>query len=133
MPRGRAAKARPLFVEVLAQDHDRNLAHAALPRAGLVRVALAPGDVAGGGEAAAAAMRQWADVRSFRDVRMGAYIARVQAQALIAAGDRGGARVAAESALAQSLCYDAPTAASIAEARELIRQSDGGAAAPAHR
>jgi serine/threonine-protein kinase len=115
--------AERLFREVLAQDHDRHLAHAALAQAGLARVALARGQASVALAASAAAMKRWADVRGFRDVRMGAYIARVQARAQLAAGDRQGARTTAETALAESLRYDVPEAASIAEARELLAQS----------
>ena len=120
---GERADAKRLFSEVLAQDHDRHLAHAALAQAGLARVALAERDPGAARMASTAAMQRWADVRGFRDVRMGAYIARVHARALLAAGDREGARAAAESALADSLRFDAPAAASIAEARDLLRQA----------
>jgi len=129
--RGRAAEAAPLFAEVLKQDRQRHLAHAALAQAGLARVALAAGDPTGARAAAAAAMQRWADVRGFRDVRMGAYIARVQSRALLAAGSRDAARAAAESALAQSLRYDVANAGSIAEARELMHQAEGATPAAA--
>jgi len=51
-------------------------------------------------------------------------ILRVQARALLAAGDAVAAKAVAADALAQSLRYDAPTAASIAEARDLLRRAD---------
>jgi serine/threonine-protein kinase len=120
---GNIDTAQRLFSEVLAQDHDRHLAHAALAQAGLARVALARGQANDALTASAAAMTRCAEVRGFRDVRMGAYIARVHARAQLAAGDRQGARATAEAALAESLRYDAPEAASIAEARALIAQA----------
>ena len=119
---GEAAQARPLFAAVLAQDHDRHLAHAALAEAGLARVALAQGDAKAADEASAAAVKQWSEVRGFRDVRMGVYITRVRAQALLAAGDSSGARTAATTALAASQRYDAPHAASITEADGLLQR-----------
>ncbi len=117
---GDASAARALFDGVLAQDHDRHLAHAALAQAGLARVALAQGRPGEALAASRAAMTRWAEVRGFRDVRMGVYIQRVHARALLATGDREGARAAAGAALADSLRYDAPGAASIAEARTLL-------------
>lgn len=54
---------------------------------------------------------------------MGAYVERVQAQALLADGQRDATRQAAQDALAQSLRYDAPGAASIAEARALVARA----------
>ena len=63
--------------------------------------------------------------RGFRAVRMGAYIERVQAQALLAAGQTDAARQVAGQALAQSLLYDAPGAASIAQARDLVSRAGG--------
>jgi hypothetical protein len=56
----------------------------------------------------------------------------VHARALLAAGDRDGARAAASAALADSLRYDAPGAASIAEAHALLAQA-GAASAPVAR
>lgn len=123
---GDASIAHRLFEEVLAQDHDRHLAHAALAQAGLARVALAEGNASEARTASAAAMKRWSDVRGFRDVRMGAYITRVHASALLAAGDAEGARAAAESALADSARFDAPEAASISEARALIARALAG-------
>jgi tetratricopeptide (TPR) repeat protein len=123
---GDLATARRLFDEVLAQDHDRHLAHTAMAQAGLARIALAEGKASEARSASTAAMRRWAEVRGFRDVRMGAYITRVHASALLATGDREGARAAAESALADSVRHDAPGAASITEARALIAQSQAG-------
>ena len=119
---GDSAQARPLFAAVLAQDHDRHLAHAALAQAGMARVALAEGDVKAADDASAAAVKRWSEVRGFRDVRMGVYITRVRAEALLAAGDPSGAHAAAAAALADSQRYDAPQAASIKQANDLLQR-----------
>jgi hypothetical protein len=63
-------------------------------------------------------------VTGYRDVRAGPVILRVQARALLAAGNPAAARAVAADALAQSLRYDAPTAASIAEARALLAEAE---------
>jgi eukaryotic-like serine/threonine-protein kinase len=117
------APAKALFAAVLAQDHGRHYAHAALAQAGMARVALAGGDVAAAMTASQAARDDWAAVRGFRDVRMGVYIDRVRAQVLLAAGDNAGAQTLAESALAASLHYDVATAPSVAEAQSLLQQA----------
>ena len=120
---GEPAAAKALFAAVLEQDQGRHLAHTALAQAGLARVALAQGDVAAALAASQAARDDWAAVRGFRDVRMGVYIDRVRARVLLAAGHTAGARALAESALAASLRYDAPSAPSVAEARALLQQA----------
>ncbi len=120
---GEPEPAKALFAAVIEQDHGRHLAHAALARAGLARAALAEGDVHAALAASQAARDDWATVRGFRDVRMGVYIDRVRAQVLLAAGDQAGAKALAESALAASLRYDAPTAPSVAEARSLLQMA----------
>ena len=120
---GAPGEAQALFAQVVDQDDGRALAFTAMAQAGLAQVALAKGDHGAAVQAAADAMRRWAAVHGFRDVRMGAYIERVQAQALLADGQRDAARQAAQDALAQSLRYDAPGAGSIAEARALVARA----------
>lgn len=77
----------------------------------------------------AAAAERWHAVKGYRDVRAGPVILRVQARALLAAGDPAAAKAVAADALAQSLRYDAPTAASIVEARTLLQQADSASIA----
>jgi serine/threonine-protein kinase len=120
---GGTEQARTLFADALARDHGRYLAQSSLARAGLSRVALARGDGKEAVVAAAAAAGDWRRVQGLRDVRIGAYISRVQARALLAVGDTASARAAAESALAASQRYDAPGTASILEARALLNQA----------
>ena len=123
MARGQFDAAQTQFDSVLAQDHGRHLAHTALAQAGLGAVALARGQTAQALELSADAWRQWLAVRGFRDVRMGPYLRRMHARALLAAGDVAAARATAQAALGESLRYDAPEAASISEARALLRQA----------
>jgi len=120
---GEAKAARSLFTDVLAQDHDRHLAHSALARGGLARAALAEKDIASAMRESQAALADWSAVRGFRDVRMGAYLKRVAASALLASGDTARARTLAQEALTESLRYDVPNAVSVSEARELVAKS----------
>lgn len=115
--------AKSQFESVLAQDQDRHFAHTALAQAGLAAVALGQGQSAHAVEMMSDAWHRWQTVRGFRDVRMEPYLLRLQAHALIAAGELGAARFAAQTALDESLRYDAPEAASITEARKLLQQA----------
>jgi serine/threonine-protein kinase len=120
---GDAEAARTLFTEVLAQDHERHLAHSALARGGLARVALAEKDIASALRESQTALADWSAVRGFRDVRMGAYLKRVEARVLLASGDAARARTFAQEALTESLRFDVPGATSVSEARELLAKS----------
>jgi tetratricopeptide (TPR) repeat protein len=128
---GRPEEARRLFDEVVALDKGRNLTPTALAQIGQARVELSLGHPDAAVPLGAAAVERWHAVTGYRDVRAGPVILRVQARALLAAGNLSAAKVAAADALVQSLRYDAPTAASIAEARALLTQAD--AAPLAHR
>jgi serine/threonine-protein kinase len=121
--RGEAQAARPLFTEVLAEDHGRHLAHTAMARAGLARVALVEGDLASALRDGQAALADWSAVQGFRDVRMGTYIKRVQAGVLLANGRVAQARTLAQEALDESLRFDVATAVSVSEARELLAKA----------
>jgi tetratricopeptide (TPR) repeat protein len=121
---GRSEEARRLFEQVVAADKDRHLTASALAQAGLARVELSLGHAGAAVPLSAAAVERWRAVKGYRDVRAGPVILRVQARALLAAGNASAAKAVAADALAQSLRYDAPTAASIAEARDLLRRAD---------
>jgi len=121
---GRSDEARRLFEQVVAADKGRNFTASALAQAGLARVELSLGHAGAAVPLSAAAVERWHAVKGYRDVRAGPVILRVQARALLAAGDAAAAKAVAADALAQSLRYDAPTAASIAEARDLLRRAD---------
>jgi serine/threonine protein kinase len=121
---GQSDEARRLFEQVVAADKGRNLTPTALAQAGLARVELSLGHAGAAVPLSAAAVERWRAVKGYRDVRAGPVILRVQARALLAAGDASAAKTVAADALAQSLRYDAPTAVSIAEARDLLRRAD---------
>ena len=123
-------EARRLFEQVVSADKGRNFTASALAQAGLARVELSLGHASAAVPLSAAAVERWRAVKGYRDVRAGPVILRVQARALLAAGDAAAAKAVAADALAQSLRYDAPSAASIAEARDLARRAD--AALQAH-
>ena len=121
---GRSDDARRLFEQVVAADKGRHLTASALAQAGLARVELSLGHASAAVPLSAVAVERWRAVKGYRDVRAGPVILRVQARALLAAGDAAAAKTVAADALAQSLRYDAPAAASIAEARDLLRRAD---------
>jgi serine/threonine-protein kinase len=123
LTQGELGAAQSQFESVVAQDHDRHFAHTALAQAGLGAVALAQGQTARARDLITDAWQRWHDVRGFRDVRMGPYLRRLLARALLAAGDTEAARSMAQAALEESLRFDAPEAASIAEARGLLQQA----------
>jgi serine/threonine protein kinase len=126
---GHTEEARRLFEQVVAADKGRNFTPSALAQAGLARVELSLDHASNAVPLSAAAVERWHAVKGYRDVRAGPVIQRVQARALLAAGDGVAAKAAAADALAQSLRYDAPTAASIAEARDLLRHADASSQA----
>jgi serine/threonine protein kinase len=125
---GHADEARRLFEEVVAADKGRNLTATALAQLGLARVELSLSHADAAVPLSAAAVERWHAVKGYRDVRAGPVILRVQARALLAAGQGAAARAVAADALAQSLRYDVPTAASIVEARALIAAADAAGA-----
>jgi eukaryotic-like serine/threonine-protein kinase len=127
---GDAAGAEEQFREVLAQAHERKLAHVALAFGGMARVAMSRSDAAAASEAGKKAVEIFDHVAGFRDVRMGPYLWQVYAQALLLAGDAKGAREWAQKALDADLRYDAPDSRDIARARDTLltttRAADAG-------
>ncbi|MBT9492045.1 MAG: serine/threonine protein kinase, partial [Paucibacter sp.] len=87
--------------------------HVALAQAGLARAALMLGDRPAAAQHAQAALDTWARVSGFRDVRMQAYLWRVQAKVLEAAGDTVAAKTLREQALAAARRTDAPHSLSV--------------------
>jgi eukaryotic-like serine/threonine-protein kinase len=123
LDKGDLEEARHLFRAVVLADAGRNLTPAVNARVGLARAAIAAGDTAVALQEGRAAITSWHEVQGMRDVRTGAYVARTQARVLLLCGDKPAARDMAAAALAESLRYDAPEAASIAEARALVAQA----------
>jgi tetratricopeptide (TPR) repeat protein/predicted Ser/Thr protein kinase len=120
---GQAQTARALFLEVIDGDHDRHLVTTALAKAGLARVELALQHADAAVREGSAAVELWHQVKGYHDVRAGPVILRVLARAQLAHGDAAAAKATAEAALQESLRYDAPGAASITEARDLIAKA----------
>jgi tetratricopeptide (TPR) repeat protein len=118
---GNTIEAEEQFREVIRQAHGRNLAHVALAYGGLARIALARADGRGSVAASGEAVRLFDHVTGFRDVRMGPYLWLIHSQALLATGDRAGAREWATRALEASRRFDDPSAESIAEAEAAVR------------
>ena len=117
---GDAAGAEEQFREVLAQAHDRKLAHVALAFGGVARVAMTRGDASSARDAARRAIEVFDHVEGFRDVRMGPYLWQAYAQALLLSGDVKGAREWAQKALDANLRYDVPDSPDVSRAREIV-------------
>ncbi|MGN6518077.1 MAG: hypothetical protein ACTHK2_01480, partial [Dokdonella sp.] len=125
LDRGEFDAAEREFREVLARQHGRRLVTAALAEGGLARLALARDDAAGALAASTRAVDAFEHVLGRRDVRSGPSLWLVHAQALRLSGDRAAARSWAERALEASRRYDAPGAASIVRAQEVVREVEG--------
>ena len=123
---GQADEARRLFQSVVQADAGRHLAYAALARAGWALAELRLNHPAAALPLASEARADWQRVTGLSDVRFEPRIRRAQARALLASGDFAAAKSAAATALAESRQYDAPGAASIAEAAELVRLAQAG-------
>ncbi len=128
---GDAAGAAAQFREIVAQDHGRHLAHAALAYGGLARVALASSDSAARA-LASKAVDEFEHVQGYRDARMGPYLWNIYAQALLASGDAPAADAWARSALAADRKYDDPASPDIAQVEATLRTiAKSAPAAPA--
>jgi serine/threonine-protein kinase len=100
--------ARAQLQRVVDDAATKTWSHVVLARAGLARAALLQGDLAAAQRLSAAAVDDWAGVTGFRDVRMQAYLWRVRAAVLAAAGDTAGAQALRAQALAAATRTDAP-------------------------
>lgn len=100
--------ARAQLQRVVDDAGVKTWSHVVLARAGLARAALMQGDIVTAQRLSAAAVDGWAGVTGFRDVRMQAYLWRVRAAVLAAAGDAAGAQALREQALAAAKRTDAP-------------------------
>jgi len=124
LERGERDAAEREFREVLAQQHGRALVTGALAEGDLARLALARNDDAGALATSTRAVEAFEHVLGRRDVRSGPYLWLVHAEALRRHGDRAAARSWAERALEASRRYDAPGAASIAQAEAALRATE---------
>jgi tetratricopeptide (TPR) repeat protein len=104
----RPHEASAQFTAILAAADGRSLAHLALARAGLARVALSEGNSGDAVRESQDALRSWGSITGFRDVRMHPYLLRVSADALAAAGRLAESQALEDQAAAASAQYDAP-------------------------
>jgi eukaryotic-like serine/threonine-protein kinase len=111
------------FHEVISQDHGRHLSHVALAYGGLARAALMEHRVKDATSFARAGVDLFAQVEGWRDVRMGPYLWRIYAQALLAAGDMSAARGWAQRAVAADRQYDDPSSPELAAAVATLRSA----------
>ncbi len=111
LDRGETADALKQFDEIVTQAHDRRLTHIALAHGDLARVALGRGSVDTALAESAAALDLWEHREGFYDVRMGPYLQRIRADALLAAGRGDEAQRVEDEAWASSEKFDAPESA----------------------
>lgn len=111
------------FKEIVAHARDRRLSHVALAYGGLARVALLHNDAHAARDLSTRAIEMFDHVEGYRDVRMGPYLWRIHAQALLAGGDLTAARDWAQRALESYRKYDGPSSLNIADAEETLRST----------
>jgi tetratricopeptide (TPR) repeat protein len=105
---GSVDQAQAQFDAVVAVAEGRTLAHVALAHGGRARVALRRGQREVALRESAAALKIWGTVTGFRDVRMGPYLQRVRADALVADGRTTEAQTLEDAAAMASARYDHP-------------------------
>ena len=96
------------FDEIVRQAHDRKLSHIALAHGDLARVALVQKKVDVALAESATALDLWEHRAGFYDVRMGPYLQRIRADALLEAGKVDEAQRLEDEAWAASEKFDAP-------------------------
>lgn len=120
------AGAEAQYREIVARAGDRADSPISLAHAGLARIALARGDAASALESSRKAVDLFTSFHGDTDVRTGPKIWLVRSQALRLAGDTQSAAQWAQRALDASSRYDAPSAASIAQARAALHEAVAG-------
>jgi serine/threonine-protein kinase len=108
LDQGETAEAVAQFDEILRQAHERKLTHIALAHGDLARAALAQKNVDLALGESAIALDLWEHKQGFYDVRMGPYLQRIRADALLAAGKIDEAQRLEDEAWAASEKFDAP-------------------------
>ena len=108
LAQGELPAATEQFDEVVHQAHDRRLTHIALAHGDLARVALLRKNVDTALAESAVALDLWEHRQGFYDVRMGPYLQRIRADALLAVGRRDDAQRLEDEAWAASEKFDAP-------------------------
>ena len=105
---GRTDAAQVQLQRVVDAAAAKTWSHVALAQAGLARAALARGALAEAQALSQQALATWDGLTGFRDVRMQAYLWRVRAAVLAAAGDGAGAQALRDQAGAAARRTDAP-------------------------
>jgi len=108
LDQGDSVAAGQQFEEIVRQAHERKLSHVALAHGDLARVALAQRNVDVALTESAVALDLWDHRQGFYDVRMGPYLQRIRADALLEAGKIDEAQRLEDAAWAASEKFDAP-------------------------
>ena len=108
LDQGDAAGAAQQFEEIIRQAHERKLSHIALAHGDLARVALVRKSTDVALAESAAALDLWEHRVGFYDVRMGPYLQRIRADALVEAAKIDEAQRLEDAAWAASEKFDAP-------------------------
>ncbi len=104
----RLDEAQQQFENIIANAHERKLAHIALAHAGLARIALQRGKMESALSESESALNLWDEISGFRDVRMQPYLQRVRADVLAANGELAVAQQLEDAAASASARYDHP-------------------------
>jgi tetratricopeptide (TPR) repeat protein len=121
---GDVSGAEEQFREILTQAHERNLAPVALAHGGLALIAIRKHDRDSALQSSARALEVFDHVTGFRDVRMGPYLWRVRAEALLESGDARGAVEWAQRAADAIGRFNDPASRDRAAAEAMLRRAE---------
>jgi serine/threonine protein kinase len=121
---GDVSGAEEQFRGILTQAHERNLAPAALAHGGLALSAIRKHDRDSALQSSARALEVFDHVIGFRDVRMGPYLWRVRAEALLESGDARGAVEWAQRAADALGRFNDPASRDRVAAKALLRRAE---------
>jgi len=121
---GDVSGAEEQLRDILTQAHDRNLAAVALAHGGLALIAIRKHDRDSALQSSARALEVFDHVVGFRDVRMGPYLWRVRAEALLESGDARGAVEWAQRAADAIGRFNDPASRDRAAAEAMLRRAE---------
>jgi eukaryotic-like serine/threonine-protein kinase len=130
---GDVSGAEEQFREILTQAHERNLAPVALTHGGLALIAIRKHDLDSALLSSTRALEVLDHVAGFRDVRMGPYLWRVRAEALLESGDARGAVEWAQRATDAVGQFNDPASRDRAAAKAMLRRAETATRLPKQR
>jgi hypothetical protein len=124
--------AEEQFREILTQAHERSSAPLALAYGGLALIAIEKHDRDSALQSSARALEVFDHVAGFRDVRMGPYLWRVRAEALLESGDARDAVEWGKRATAAIGRFNDPASRDRAAAKAMLRRAETATRLPSN-